>query len=101
MWKRSPLDGYSAVLDRTLGGIRATGAFGEPEQWRFGWDRSYSRADWLDQVPTHGGHAELAPDVREELLGGLGAAVDAAGGSFVMHYTTLVVTAAKAPPASG
>jgi hypothetical protein len=35
----------------------------------------------------------LTPAVRDELLAGIGAAVDAAGGSFPMHFTAVAVTA--------
>jgi hypothetical protein len=30
-----------------------------------------------------------------QILAGIGSAIDAAGGSFIMHYTTVVVTAAR------
>jgi len=35
------------------------------------------------------------PAKLDELLAGIGAAVDAAGGGFTMRYTTVVVTAAS------
>src|ERR1700722_17555376 len=39
------------------------------------------------------------PAKLEELLAGIGAAIDAVGGSFTMRYTTVAVTAARpAPP---
>jgi hypothetical protein len=47
-------------------------------------------------VPTIGGHSRIPTDRVAELLAGLGAAVDAAGGSFTMEYTTLAVTAVRA-----
>jgi hypothetical protein len=62
------------------------GAFGDPEQWRFDWEWPYTRDQWLDTVPTFGGHSQIPPDKREELLAGIGAAIDAAGGSFTMGY---------------
>jgi hypothetical protein len=37
----------------------------------------------------------MAPDKLAELLAGIGIAVDKAGGGFTMHYTTVVVTAAR------
>jgi len=45
---------------------------------------------------TIGGHSQIAPAKRQELLAGIGAAIDAVGGSFTMQYTLLVVTAARA-----
>ncbi len=86
-------EAYGALCDRAAGGIRAAGAFGEPERWHFDWDRSYSRDEWLDQLPTFGGHTRLPPDQLAELLAGFAAAVDAHGGSFTAHYATVVVTA--------
>jgi hypothetical protein len=47
------------------------------------------------QVPTFGGHTQLSPATLEELLAGIGAAIDAVGGSFTMRYITVAVTAAR------
>jgi SAM-dependent methyltransferase len=91
----SALEVYSPMLTTAADGMRAAGAFGDPEQWRFDWERPYSRDEWLAQVPTFGGHSRLAPAVVEELLTGIGAAIDAAGGSFTMQYATVVVTAVR------
>lgn len=86
-------DPYGALCDAASDGIRAAGAFGEPERWRFDWDRSYSRDEWLDQLPTFGGHTQLPPAQLAEVLTGFGAAVDAVGGAFTARYATVVVTA--------
>ena len=77
-------------------GIAAMGGFGVAEQWRFEWERSYTRDEWLDVVPTSGGHSLFPPDTLDELLAGLGDAIDAVGGTFTMEYTAVVVTAARA-----
>jgi SAM-dependent methyltransferase len=87
------LDVYSVLFTRAADGMRQAGAFGEPEQWRFDWGRSYTRDEWLDQLPTFGGHGRFPPAKLEELQAGVGAAIDAVGGSFGMRYTTVVVTA--------
>ncbi len=89
------LQGYSVLFAKAAEGIRAAGAFSDPEQWRFDWERSYTRDEWLDQVPTFGGHSQFPPATLGELLAGIGAAIDAAGGSFTMDYTAAVVTAAR------
>jgi SAM-dependent methyltransferase len=86
---------YQMMCDKAADGMRQAGGFGEPEQWQFDWDRPYTRAEWLDAVPTFGGHSLLPADVRDELLAGIGAAIDAAGGGFTMHYTTMAVTAER------
>ena len=90
------VEAYSGLAAKAANGIREVGAFGDPEQWEFGWDRPYSRDEWLEQVPTSGFAARIQPDAMEQILAGIGAAIDAAGGSFTMHYTTVAVTAARA-----
>jgi SAM-dependent methyltransferase len=88
-------DPYSAICAKAADGIRQAGAFGEPEEWRFGWDRLYTRDEWLDQVPTFGGHSQYPPAKLREIVAGVGTAIDAVGGGFTMHYTAMVVTAAR------
>ncbi len=88
-------DGYSVLCTRAADGIREVGAFGEPEEWRFDWERPYTRDEWLDQLPTTGLRAQVPPAELAEALAGIGAAIDAFGGSFTMSYTTLVVTATR------
>lgn len=87
------LDGYSKFFTTAADGIRESGAFGEPEQWRFDWDRRYTRNEWLEVVPTAGGHSQLPPGKVDELLAGIGGAIDVVGDGFTMHYTAVVVTA--------
>jgi SAM-dependent methyltransferase len=87
---------YSGQLARAIDGIRETGRFGDPEQWQLNWLGRYSADDWLDMVPTFGGHCQLPPGKLDELLAGLKEAIDAAGGGFTMDYATMTVTAARA-----
>src|SRR5271165_2854424 len=94
-WARAAIDTYLTMGRTAAGGMRQSGGFGDPETWQFDWDRPYTRDDWLDQLPTFGGHNLMAPDKLAELLAGIGLAVDKAGGGFTMHYITVVVTAAR------
>ena len=94
-WTRPILEVYSVMFTKAADGIRQAGALGDPEQWRFDWDRPYTRDEWLEQVPTFGGHSQLPPAKQQEILAGVGAALDAVGGGFTMHYTTVAVTAAR------
>ena len=87
----------SSAATRRRAAIRDAGAFGEPGRWRFDRERTYTRDEWLDQVPTTGIHTGSRRDVPDRVLAGVGEAVDAAGGAFMMPYTTLVVTAERAP----
>jgi len=93
--KMPALEGYSMLFTKAVDGIREAGAFGDPEQWQFDWEQSYSRDEWLDQLPTQGDHSQFPPAKLEEVLAGIGAAIDAMGGSFTMHYTAVAVTAAR------
>lgn len=88
------LDAYSALLDKATEGMKAA-AFSEPEQWRFDWDQPYTRDEWLDQLPTHGTHTRLPSAKLQQILDGIGKAIDTLGGGFTMNYTTVVVTAAR------
>jgi SAM-dependent methyltransferase len=92
---RSAADIYDVMFTRFADGIREAGGFGDPQRWRFGWERSYTRDEWLDFLPTTGGLTRLPPDALAEVLAGVGAAIDGIGGGFVLPYTTLAVVATK------
>jgi SAM-dependent methyltransferase len=94
-WAASALDGYNTMCDKAAGGLGQSGQFNQPERWQFDWDRSYTRDQWLDQVPTFGGHSQIPPVELDRLLAGIGETIDAAGGSFTMGYTTVVITATR------
>jgi SAM-dependent methyltransferase len=94
-WARPALDTYRAGCAKVADVIRQSRAFGEPEEWLSSWERPYTREEWLDLVPTTGGFTRHSEGVQRELLDGLGAAVDAAGGAFVMSYATIAATAAR------
>ncbi|GGN95607.1 methyltransferase type 11 [Actinoplanes lobatus] len=86
-------DPYATVGDRTADGLTGNRTFTEPEQWRYEWGHEYTRADWLDLVPTAGGHQLLPPAELAALLDGLR---EATPERFTMPYTTVVVTATAA-----
>ncbi len=52
-------------------------------------------------MPSFGGHSLFPRPQRDELLTGLGAATDGAGGSFTNQFTAAVVTAARMRPREG
>jgi SAM-dependent methyltransferase len=91
----SGIDSYAPLLDKATDGIRQAGRFSEPERWQFDWERPYARDEWLEQVPTFGGHSQIPPERLADLLAGIGEVIDAAGGSFTMGYTAVVVTARR------
>jgi SAM-dependent methyltransferase len=96
---RTGADAYGGLCAKAADGIRQAGAFGDPEHWRFDWDRPYTRDEYLDQVPTAGIWPRIPPAAQREVLAGLGAAIDAAGGGFTVHYATVAVVAARNRPA--
>ncbi|WP_036346679.1 bifunctional 2-polyprenyl-6-hydroxyphenol methylase/3-demethylubiquinol 3-O-methyltransferase UbiG [Micromonospora sp. CNB394] len=93
--RRSAMDLYQPMFDTIADGIRRTGCFDEPEQWRFDWERTYSRDEWLTLLPTQGSLAKLPPDDLARVLDEVGAVIDRMGGSFSLPYATVAVTAVR------
>lgn len=91
---RSALELYQPLFDKIADGIRQAGVFTEPQQWQFDWERTYSRDEWLDQLPTQGAFTQLPPEQLAEVQNAVGAAIDGIGGSFTMRYATVAVAAA-------
>ncbi|RKN77230.1 class I SAM-dependent methyltransferase [Streptomyces klenkii] len=89
------MDGHRRLATRVADAVRGTGAFGDPEEWRFDWEWSYTRDAWLDQMPTHGALTRLPPGKVAEVLECVGSAVDAMGGSFTVRYATVALTAVR------
>jgi SAM-dependent methyltransferase len=90
------VNAYLSMCAKAAGGIAEAGGFGEPEQWRFDWEWTYSRDAWLDQLPTGGTLTKAPPHIVAEVVAGVGAAIDAAGGSFTAQYATVMLTATRA-----
>jgi SAM-dependent methyltransferase len=94
-WKRPALDAYRTGCERAADGMRRAGGFGAAQEWLSRWERPYTRDEWLDLVPTTGGFTRMPEPAQAEILAGMGAAVDAAGGAFTMCYATIAATAAR------
>jgi SAM-dependent methyltransferase len=93
--RRTATELYQPLFDKIADGIRQASRFSEPEQWRFDWERTYSRDEWLGLLPTYGAFAQLPPDELAKALDAAGTAIDKMGGSFSMPYTTVAVTAVR------
>lgn len=91
----SAMDLYQPLFETMADGIRKAGGFGEPEQWRFEWERTYARDEWLAILSTRSAVTKLAPDKRAEVLDSVRDLIDEMGGSFSMSYTTVAVTAVR------
>ncbi|MET9020317.1 class I SAM-dependent methyltransferase [Actinopolymorpha sp. NPDC004070] len=93
---RRPLSVYQEGYARFADQVHATGLFELPEQWRFDWELTYTRDQWLDLLPTTGGLTQLPSDRTADILQAVGEAIDRLGGHFTMQYTTLATTALRA-----
>jgi SAM-dependent methyltransferase len=89
------LAAYQGIFGKTEDGIREAGGFIEPERWRFDWEHTYSKEEWLDQLPTHGILTRLPPEKQAKVLDGVAEAIDEIGGSFTMPYNTVAVVATR------
>ena len=84
-----------AGLGSEIAAVRAVPDFGAPTQMWFPWTRAYQRDEWLDQLVSRSDHAALEPAVRDRLFEAIGAAIDDHGGSFVMNFETVLITATR------
>ncbi|MFI0408427.1 class I SAM-dependent methyltransferase [Actinomadura sp. 3N508] len=92
---RPAADLYSPGLDKAAAGMHRAGAFGEPDRRRFRWERSYTRDEWLDQLPTFGAFTRLPPDRLAEVRDGVAPVLDRLGGGLLVAYTTLAISAVR------
>jgi SAM-dependent methyltransferase len=84
---------YQPLLDKAADGMRAAGGrFGEPEQWRYDWEFTYTRDAWLDVMPTQGAFTRFPAERLAPVLEAVGAAIDVRGGAFSMPYATMAVS---------
>lgn len=100
-WTTPATDGYARILAAVGDPLRRTGQFTEPEQWRETWTAVVGRDQWLDLVPTSGGHSRIAAGPLQALLAGMAEVIDDHGGSFPLTYTTVLIGATRhraAPP---
>jgi len=75
--------------------IEACGRFGPVEERSFTWERTYSRDEWLDQLPTHSDHRSLPPEVLGRLLRHIGDVIDANAGALTIGHTTELLLATR------
>ncbi len=82
-------------LDSETEAISTAPDFGAPTEKWFPWTRVYERDEWLDQLMSRGDHLALEPAVRDRLFQAVGAAIDDHGGSFVMYFETVLISATR------
>ena len=93
--RKSSPELYQPLFDEIGGWIIRTNSFTEIEQWQFAWEKTYSRDEWLDQLPTFGSFARFSPGEQATALEEVGTTIDGMGGSFTMPYTTVAVIATR------
>jgi SAM-dependent methyltransferase len=82
-------------LDSEMDAVSGVSDFGAPTMKWFPWTRAYQRDEWLDQLHSRSDHTSLKPEVLDLLLERIGAAIDDYGGSFVMNFETVLITATR------
>ena len=87
-------------LTSEVAAIAAEPGFGPPRTRWFPWTQTYERDEWLEQLLSRSDHTALDPAVQERLFEGIGAAIDDFGGSFVMNFETVLITATRLALAS-
>ncbi len=68
--------------------IAGASGFDAAEVRRYPWHSDYTTAEYLDLLGTHSACLVLDPPERKGMLTDIGAAIDARGGSFRMHFET-------------
>jgi SAM-dependent methyltransferase len=73
--------------------IAGASGFDGAEVRRYPWHSDYTTAEYLDLLGTHSACLVLGEPEREGMLTDIGAAIDGRGGSFRMHFETLLCLA--------
>ena len=86
---------FKTGLGSEIDAVSAEPDFGAPTEKWFPWTRVYQRDEWLDQLVSRSDHAALEPAVRDRLFEAIGSSIDDQGGSFVMKFETVLITAIR------
>lgn len=78
-----------------LAGIDEATGFGPQTVTVHEWTEVHTKAEWLDQLPTHSDHRLMPPARLASLLAEVGDVIDAHGGSLTLLYETLCWTATR------
>jgi len=84
-------DGLTGVVDA----IAAVPDFGAPTEAWIAWTQRYDRDAWLELLQSYSEYAALEPGLRHRLLDAVAATIDDYGGSFVMNFETVSITAQR------
>jgi SAM-dependent methyltransferase len=84
-------DGLDGVIDA----ITANPDFGAATEDWFPWTQCYQRDEWLELLLTNSQYLALETNLRHSLFEAVGATIDDYGGSFVMNFETVLITAER------
>ena len=84
-------DGLTGVVDA----IAAAPDFGAATETWFPWSQRYRRSQWLELLQSYSEYAALEEDLRRHLLDAVAATIDDYGGSFVMNFETVLISAQR------
>lgn len=89
----SVLRRWPVVSDEQRERLRASGLFRVEDEQHFDWDEPLSGAAYAELLQTHSDHRMLPPGDLAVLAEAVRGAIDAAGGTVVARYRTLVTIA--------
>lgn len=84
--------------------LKGSSALGYPSEWNspvgdelrtYEWQHTYTRDEWLDQLPTHSDHHLLPADTLAALLDDVGDAIDNLGGAITVTFSTGLLIALR------
>lgn len=84
-----------ADLDPVLPAIAAVPEFGAVTERWFPWTQRYQRDEWLELLLSSSEYAALEPNLRHRLLDAVATTIDDHGGSFLMNFETVLITAKR------
>jgi len=77
------------------GAIAAAPEFGSASERWFAWTQGCQRDEWLELLQSYSEYRALEPHLRRRLLDAIGTTIDDYGGSFVVPFETVLITATR------
>lgn len=82
-------------LDGVVEAITAASDFGAVTEDWFPWRQRYQRDEWLELLQSSSEYAALEAPLRHRLLDAIAMTIDDYGGSFVMSFETVLISAIR------
>ena len=82
-------------LDGVVEAITANSDFGAATEDWFPWTQCYQRDEWLELLRTNSEYSALEANLRHRLLDAVATTIDDYGGSFLMNFETVLITATR------